>query len=149
MTEIWKDIPGFENRYQASNLGRIRSVDRYEHFSEYVRLDGKKRKASVRFMKGRILRPAPNTGNSGHLAVVLGRKAGTKDVHALIAKAFLGLPLKGQEVMHLDHNPTNNRVDNLKYGTRGENIAMDYEAGTRDRNGIRTIRAEILKRSKG
>lgn len=122
-TEIWKDIPGFEGRYQASNFGRVRSVDRD------VRVVTSQAGETTRRAKGRVLRPAAL--RSGHLCVVLGRDGGTKGVHWCVARAFFGLPPAGHEVLHLDHDPTNNAVSNLRYGTRGDNIKMDYAAGKR------------------
>lgn len=35
------------------------------------------------------------------------------------------------EVLHINHTPNDNRLCNLRYGTRSENLAMDYAAGTR------------------
>lgn len=54
----------------------------------------------------------------------------TEKVHRLIAIAFLGQPEARQEVRHLDGDPSNNRVDNLKWGTRSENIRDSVRHGT-------------------
>ena len=62
--------------------------------------------------------------------MVLGR-GNTKNVHWCVARAFLGEPPLKHEVLHLDHNPSNNALTNLRYGTRGENMAMDYAVGVR------------------
>ena len=119
--ENWKDIPGYEGRYQVSDLGRVRSV------AHRVRLvcHGVE---TTRLSPGRVLRPGPT--NSGHLSVALG-KGNSKGVHTLVALAFLGPRPAKHEVLHLDHNPANNTVGNLKYGTRSENVAMDYQVGVR------------------
>lgn len=109
--EIWKDIPGYEGRYQASNLGRICSVDRRVPCCH----------GATRTVKGRILRPACQKRDP-HLSVVLGHGAAGSAVHRLVASAFLGPCPEGQEVRHLDGDPQNNRVENLAYGTRTENI---------------------------
>lgn len=45
--------------------------------------------------------------------------------------AFEGPCPKGCEVLHLNHNPSDNRRANLKYGTRSENMKMDYAVGVR------------------
>ena len=118
--EIWKDIPGYEGRYQASNLGRIRSLDREL---------GPLGKRGHSRMKGRILRPGRN--KSGHLSVVLGHKAAGSQVHQLIALTFIGPKPEGMEVCHNDGDPTNNRVENLRYDTRTNNILDVYRAGKR------------------
>jgi len=50
--------------------------------------------------------------------------------------AFVGVCPDRCEVLHLDHNPANNALTNLKYGTRGENVTMDYDVGTRKRKPV-------------
>lgn len=121
MTENWKDIPGYEGRYQVSDLGRVRSVDRrvrlVAHGIETTRL-----------ARGQMLRPGGR--QSGHLTVALGR-GNSQSVHVLVMLAFEGPCPDGHEVLHEDHDPTNNRRTNLRYGTRSENMKMDYAAGTR------------------
>ena len=118
--EIWKDIPGYEGKYQASNLGRIRSLDRQ------LGTPGKK---GFKTMKGQVLRPGPT--KSGHLYVVLGHGAAGSPVHQLIALAFIGPRPEGKEVCHNDGDPTNNRADNLRYDTRTNNILDTFKIGKR------------------
>ena len=120
MTEVWKDIPGFEGQYQASSFGRIRSVD------HPVRVVSHGVEAT-RVIKGRILRPAKQ--DTGHLTVVLGRANGSIQVHAAVALAFIGPRPAGMDVCHNDGDPTNNRLDNLRYDTRTDNILDVYRAG--------------------
>lgn len=110
-TEEWRDIPGYEGRYQASNLGRIRSLDRRV----------KIRHGATRLARGCVLKAAGSKYNQ-HLMVVLGHGQNGSLVHQLVAATFLGPRPEGQEVRHLDGNPLNNTVDNLAYGTRTENI---------------------------
>ena len=118
--EIWKDIPGYEGKYQASSLGRIRSLDRQVGTPGLV---------GGKFMKGRVLRPGPT--KSGHLYVVLGHGATGTPVHQLIARTFIGPRPDGTEVCHNDGDPTNNRIENLRYDTRTNNILDVYKAGKR------------------
>lgn len=118
--EIWKDIPGYEGKYQASNLGRIRSLDRP------LGTPGKK---GFKHMKGRVLKPGPV--NSGHLYVVLGHGAAGSPVHQLVARTFIGPRPEGMDVCHNDGDPTNNRADNLRYDTRTNNILDVYRSGKR------------------
>ena len=140
MAEIWKDIPGYEGRYQASTEGRIRSVDRrvrvVAHGTEATRL-----------VRGRILRPGQYE-KSGHVSVVLGHGAKGSPVHQLVALAFLGPAPAGCEVCHNDGNPKNNKLDNLRYDTRTENILDEYYAertpkGKLGINKVREIRELI------
>lgn len=116
--EIWKDIPGYEGKYQASSLGRIRSLDRQI---------GTPGTVGCKFMKGRVLRPGPT--KSGHLYVVLGHGAAGTPVHQLIARTFIGPRPEGTEVCHNDGDPTNNRADNLRYDTRTNNILDVFKNG--------------------
>jgi hypothetical protein len=130
MTE-WRDIPGYPF-YQASSDGRVRSVDRVVHFSPSWRAP----QGYKRWTKGRELRPAVHNSprnNSGHLMVMLGRKVHL-DVHVAVALAFHGPRPEGCEVLHLNHDPADNRPENLKWGTRSENLRMDYESGIRGRH---------------
>ena len=120
--EIWKDIPGYEGRYQASTAGRIRSLDR-----ELIGRNHYTGKPFVRTMHGRVLRPGPS--RTGHLSVVLGHGAHGSQVHQLVALTFIGPCPEGKEVLHNDGDPKNNSIDNLRYGTRTENILDVYRIG--------------------
>lgn len=120
--EIWKDIPGFEGEYQASSHGRVRSVD------HRVRVVARGTEAT-RLSHGRVLRPGRS--KSGHVSVVLGRKHGSMLVHTAVALAFLGPRPEGLDVCHNDGDPTNNRLDNLRYDTRTDNILDVYRLGGR------------------
>lgn len=114
MEEVWKDIPGYEGRYQASTHGRIRSVSR-----DMLRLDSHGGRAIWRY-KGKILSARPK--ESGHLNVSLGAR-NTKKVHRLVLETFVGPCPAGHECLHADGDPTNNRLDNLRWGTRLDNRA--------------------------
>lgn len=118
--EIWRDIPGYEGRYQASNLGRIRSLD------QIVRCGAGGK--GIRLIQGRVLRPAGQQSDP-HLRVTLGKRAPGALVHVLVAQTFLGPRPDGCDVRHLDGDPLNNRADNLAYGTRTENILDVYRTG--------------------
>jgi DNA-binding XRE family transcriptional regulator len=117
--EIWKDIPGYEGRYQASTLGRIKSLSRIEH-----RINRRTGKTAVLPVNERILRPG-RFNVHGHVSVVL-RRAGQpkgvgKPVHQLVMLTFVGPPPKDMEVCHYNDIPTDNRLINLRYGTHSEN----------------------------
>jgi len=108
MREVWKDIPGYEGFYQVSSMGRVKSLprllkNRYNNF----------------LSKEKFLTPIKNS--SGYLWVKLcvgGEKSFA--VHRLVMLAFVGE--SDLVVNHLDLNKLNNRIDNLEYCTRRENV---------------------------
>ena len=110
--EVWKAVPGYEGEYEVSSFGRVRSLDRCV---PRLSRDGK---TGVRYVTGRVLRPGPS--KSGHRTVSLGRN-NSKQVHALVLLAFEGVAPSGHEVLHIDGDPANNCLSNLRYGTRSEN----------------------------
>ena len=107
MSEIWKPIPGYEGLYEVSDQGRVKSYRRYP--------------------EGRLLRPGCMSG--GHVSVSLGIK-NSLCVHALVLLAFVGPPPEKHECRHLNGNPSDNRLENLRWGTRSENIADAIRHGT-------------------
>lgn len=122
--EIWKDIPGFEGWYQASSLGRVRSLDRT--FPVVGRWG-----PMTRLVSGRII--TPHQAPQGYLNVRLckqgyQRKAG---VHVLVCEAFHGLrPDDRRQVAHGDGDRANNRPENLRWATQRENEADKQAHGT-------------------
>jgi hypothetical protein len=120
--EVWKSIPGYESSYDVSSRGRVRSVARR------VRLVVASGTECTRGVPARLLKPGPM--RSGHLTVCLG-KGNSKLVHSLVLLAFVGPRAPDKECLHLNHCPYDNRLENLKYGTRSENLKMDYDTGSR------------------
>ena len=121
--EIWKDYKDYEGLYQASNLGRVRSLDTYR----------KDRNGSVKFYKGRILKPV--TVGNGYLKVNLYKNNKQKPyyIHRLVAEVFIPNPENLPEVNHKDENKLNNNAENLEwcdreyncnFGTRNERDAL-------------------------
>lgn len=111
--EEWLSIPGHD-LLEASSWGRVRSLP-YE--SPMPHGGFKINRLSETY--GQLAR-APS-GRPSRMLVVFRRK--TYKVHRLVALAFLGEPQAGHEVLHIDENPTNNRKENLKWGTRKENLS--------------------------
>ena len=129
MHVIWKDIPGYGGRYQASTDGQIRGCDRVVHV---VPKNGKA--AYDRIHKGRVLRPC--IGSNGYYYVGL-RKNQKSDngtylpVHHLIALTFLGERPDHAHVCHADGDKLNCRLDNLRYDSSRENHLDVYRCGGR------------------
>ena len=118
--EQWKPVHGYEGIYEVSSHGRVRSLDRTVTYSD----------GHVRSHKGKVLRATLNPG--GYPVVSLYRQGRPKNcyVHALVAEAFFGTRPKGMEVCHNDGDPTNNHLDNLRYGTRSDNMLDRVRHGT-------------------
>lgn len=114
MIEEWRDIPGFEGEYQASTMGRIRSLDRI-----ITRGASRRRGEYKTRLPGRIL--AECDGAQGYQVTNLGKKQ--YRVHRLVAKTFIQNPYGKKEVNHKDGNKKNNCVDNLEWCTGKENQA--------------------------
>ena len=98
--EHWKAIAGYEGLYEASDLGRVRSL---------------------KFGKERILKHFNNT--CGYLRVNLYKdgKKKTPFVHRIVADAFISKPQGLDTVNHKDEDKTNNTVSNLEWMSRGDN----------------------------
>lgn len=116
MEEIWKDIPGYEGYYQASNLGRIKSIDRIttavSSWNDVV---------INRHYKGIIKKITLKS--IGYQQVTLAKEGKHKRelVHRIVALAFIDNPLNKPEINHIDGNKSNNAVDNLEWATSSEN----------------------------
>jgi len=115
MSEIWKPVPGHENRYEASSFGRVRSL---------VCRSGRRKKPLV-------LRPSVSKLGYLNLTIVRNGSKANSTVHIFVATAFLGPCPVGMEVNHKDGDKSNSCPDNLEYLTRGENIKHAYQTGLR------------------
>ena len=105
--EIWKDIVGYEGKYQISNKGNVKSVAR----KRTCRVNG----GTIAEMKvpEKILK---KWKRSCYFLVDLwnGSKRDTRSVHILVYEAFVGKIKKGMMIHHKDENKLNNDVENLK-----------------------------------
>lgn len=108
--EQWKDVIGFDGKYQVSNYGNVRSLDRYVECS-----DGTKQ-----FRRGKMLTLTKD--KDGYMFVSLGKYNPDKKVHRLVAEAWIPNPQNKPEVGHVDCNNSNNMVENLYWCTRKENM---------------------------
>lgn len=125
MNEIWRDVPGYEGLYQASNQGRIRSLDRVVEYIKHYDYGDVKAKHCFR---GRIL---SQTMTSGYLGCIFSSNGKIEYplVHRLVASAFVPNPDHKPEVDHIDGNTTNNCVENLRWVTSRENAASSMSRG--------------------
>lgn len=126
--EEWKDIIGYEDSYQVSSIGRVRSKDRVLKAAN----DGKQMKRG-QIISGTIM---PN----GYIVVGLWRnnKVKQKYVHRLVAEMFLPNPLCLNEVNHKDEDKRNNCSSNLEWCNHKYNLnygSVKEKIGRANRNG--------------
>lgn len=121
--EIWRDIDGYEGRYQVSGQGRVKSLARKVHHWRGERTVGE-----------RILRPSWD--KDGYLLVNLhvGGKQKSHKVHRLVCTAFVPNPEGKPQVNHISEVKTDNRACNLEWATTKENINF----GTRNERMAKT-----------
>ena len=118
--EVWKDIPGYEGYYQASNSGKIRSVDRY------VNRTNKFGTTHIKKINGREL--SQSFAGKGYMKVTLSKNAvnTTSYVHHLIYKTFFNQTPNGLQIDHIDENKQNNNIENLRVITSRENVSKGF-----------------------
>lgn len=99
MSEIWKDVEGYEGKYQVSNWGRVRNK------------------------KGEIIKPYLNHKGYEKVSLSNGINSRTNKhrVHRLVAQAFIPNPENYPQVNHKDGNKHNNSVSNLEWCTNLQN----------------------------
>ena len=113
LSEIWKPVPGYEDKYQVSCRGRVRRIASGKGTSP-----------------GRVLNPRYNS--KGYVQVALYNRGMRKShlVHKLVATVFLGPCPDGCEVAHGNGIRDCNIVENLRYSTPSDNCADKVEHGT-------------------
>lgn len=124
MTEIFKSVKGYENLYEVSNLGRVKSLAKSWVVGRGL--------TNIR-SKG-ITYLSPGVTSNGYLLVALCNKGITKTacVHLLIWDHFGDGDRTGMKIHHKDGNPLNARIDNLEMVTQQEH--MDRHSKTRKKS---------------
>lgn len=124
----WLPVPGFEGSYEVSDLGQVRSVDRF--------VPGKFAHNTA-LRKGQLLTPGVNT--HGYLQVSLCRDghAYPRAVHRVVLLAFVGQRPDGRVTRHLNGDKLDCSLVNLAYGTQSENLRDKVTHGT-DHNAKKT-----------
>lgn len=114
MSEIWKNVPGYEGLYQVSSNGRVKSLDRC------VMVKNGYNGQTSRSLKGVILKPVLVRG---YQAVTMHKNGNGRlmKIHRLVAEAFIPNPINKPQVNHKDGDKLNNCVKNLEWCTSLEN----------------------------
>ncbi|QGY95070.1 hypothetical protein E6A57_06275 [Lactobacillus crispatus] len=148
--EQWKPVtePGFESTYEVSDLGRVRSKDRW------IKVAG-----HMTFRRGKVLRPCVNR-NNGYYYVVLSHPGVQTEftVHSLVAKAWVPRKKGLNFINHINENKLDNRASNLEWCTASYNIRYrglsKRQAETRYKHGftkrvrVRDTRTQEVKHFK-
>ena len=123
MEEEWKDIKGYEGRYQISSFGRVKSLN--------YRCTGREKILDFK-----------STNSRGYVIAKLCKEGKVKSytVHKLVAEAFIPNPNNYKEINHRDENKINNHVSNLEwctrkyncnYGTRNKRVSKSHKGKTK------------------
>ena len=129
VSEIWKDIIGYEGYYQVSSLGRVRSLNRTV-----------RNHLGFTFAKGKVLSGIPR---NGYIRVQLFKDGKFKNysIHRLVANAFVDNKNNMPEVNHKNEDKSDNRFNNLEWCSRKQNC--NY--GTRSERQSKKISKNILQ----
>ncbi len=132
--ETWKTVPGWEQFYQVSDMGRVRSLDRI--------VPGKGGRPMRK--RGIILKQRINCGGYPQVTLVDDGFTKTSPVHSLVLAAFVGPRPDGMQVCHNDGVKTNNKPSNLRYDTASGNYHDRKYHGT-ENDGRRNGRAKLTE----
>ena len=112
MSEEWRDVAGYEDLYQVSSEGRVKSLERkLPHW-----------RGGEQIKKERILNPGIDRDGYLKLNLCAGGKTRTFYVHRLVGQAFHENPDNKPQVNHINEDKTDNRACNLEWCTCKQNI---------------------------
>lgn len=126
MIEIWRPIVYPGSKYEISSLGRVRS------FTSYT--------------KGKTLNPSIDSRGYINFSIRSNHKPKTLYIHREMAKAFKENPNNYKIVRHLNDIKTDNRLDNIEWGTSTDNRADAIRNGKQfHAPGKKPIKAKLTK----
>lgn len=117
--ETWLPVPGYEGFYTVSDHGRVFSVPRITHGAKVVKRVG-----------GAFLAQARMSGGYGRVSLYKHGKKKLFFAHTLVLTAHVSPRPSGLFGCHKDGNPSNNRLDNLRWATPSENTQDMFAHGT-------------------
>jgi len=114
-TERWLPVVGYEGLYEVSDQGRVQSLDRV---------------SKERRLKGRILKGGLSSNKRLTINLCRDGVQRSRMIYQIMMEAFVGPYPEGMEIRHLDGDPANCALENLRYGTRSENRRDSVVHGT-------------------
>lgn len=140
MTEVWKDIKGYEGLYQVSNIGRVKSLER----KHKTRIKGKE---CLRYQKERIMK---QWKRSVYWLVDLWKdgKRDIRSVHHLVFETFNNCQTDGLLIHHKDENKSNNNINNLEVMTVLEHNQHHHDGKNPWNKGVKMPPEVFVKMSK-
>lgn len=135
MEEIWKNIIGYEDKYQVSNLGNIKAIKTWtgnKYYSKYKKCN-------------KILKPVKDS--AGYYCVSLWKESCNKThrIHVEVAKAFIPNPNNYPCINHKDGNKTNNNINNLEWCTFKHNSQEAVKMGLSKPNYVGIMKGKFGK----
>lgn len=123
INEIWTPIRDFENLYEISNYGRVKTIKTNKIRDGYF-------------------------SNCGYKVIGLSKKSKqyVKLIHRLVIDNFIGTNDKTLTVNHIDHNKDNNNLSNLEYMKLEDNIKEAWNSGIYDKH-VKNLK-EMMKGNK-
>lgn len=118
--EQWRAVVGYEGLYSVSCLGRVRSENRLVD-----KADG-----TTQLVHARILAPVADRNGYLHVNLFRNNIGATGYIHQLVLAAFVGPQPDGLVVRHLNGKSSDNRLENLQFGTTSENHFDAVRHGT-------------------
>lgn len=112
MSEKWRPIPGWDEFYEVSGLGRVRTIERRAWCPRGA--------GFWRTVPAKVLKPLPARGYY-RVALCRDGRREWRLVHHLVLLAFVGPRPDGLEACHYDDDPANNNLGNLRWDTRSAN----------------------------
>ena len=128
--ETWLPAPDYEESYEVSNFGCVRSIDR---------ISGARRGV----VRGQIVTPILDRKGYPKIRLFRGSRRTAKSVHRLVARAFIPNPDNLPQINHIDGNKLNNCVENLEWINNSGNQLHAYSNNLKSSKGIFNGRAKI------